>query len=1085
MDITIDFESRSPIDIKKCGGYVYWAHPLTEVMMLSVKIDDGPTRVWIPPQFRGLKDTEISDEELKQAMDNADVVIAHNAAFERNGFKYGMGRFGFSPIPLEKIRDTSSQALMCALPRDLDSAAKYGLGGKEEKDATGHRLMLAMSKPRAFTKAEAIPLLPLLVERGFLPADATWQQAKKFQTEFISEFSLTGVGDQWLCENLIRYREGKEDYLRLVEYARQDVVVERELYKSLPRIPDAELKVYQWSETVNDRGIMVNIPVVRGIKKAVAGYAERLQQEALELTDGKVTSMKSPIAIKAWLEEHGCMVDSIDKGSVEYLLTLDLDPKVRRFLEIRRKLGKSSIAKYDALLNFSRTDGRFRGGFVYHAAGTGRFGGSGVQLQNLPRISESNSTSFKKAAPHFEDAEMLASGDTDLVEMFWKDPMVLASDCLRYMLRSPKGKRFISADYSAVECRGLAWLAGEESTLQAFREGKDIYKQAASGIYHIPYEEVDGGGKGPQRQIGKTAVLACLAGDTEVLTDKGWCAITDVTLTHKLWDGVEWVQHEGVFYSGLKKTVEMEGITLTPDHSLFDGTLWRLAINYLREPRCLRSGLSFGASSYLMLSLTDTIKNIERCVIKSAVYIADTRLGIGGTGFSNAIAASVSNARRVPEGLSKQDLNANLTALNRGLKLANSLLSRQKSGVGRATIDARIIASLCSVVAELLRIGSSKTILGMDEQLDALRALELKLGELIATLCRTGLCRYTRIRGFSRSWPASRTTRCIGAVTLNARAISTTASAGSSSASTIYAKLLRIISPCLIAVKKAIRLTESTMTGITKSATCASRHDTSKLSTSDASISSKTNSPSYENVYDILNAGPRHRFLIRGKNKKAVMAGNCGYGGGWGAMLRFGADKMGLSEEEGTNIVKAWRESNPNVTKLWYDLQKKSLEAMKFRHKRIPVRDNISFYAGNNFLTMRLPSGRDLFYPYAEVSECEMPWEDANGDVAKKKMVTCMFLTMAKQWVRRPLSHVTLTENLTQAACRDLLIHSAFNLEKAGYPVVMHVHDEVVCEVPEDFGSLEELEEIMARTPDWAKGFPLKAEGWVNWHYQK
>lgn len=719
MDITIDFESRSPIDIKKCGGYVYWAHPLTEVMMLSVKIDDGPTRVWIPPQFRGLKDTEISDEELKQAMANADVVIAHNAAFERNGFKYGMTRFGFSPIPLEKIRDTSSQALMCALPRDLDSAAKYGLGGKEEKDATGHRLMLAMSKPRAFTKAEAIPLLPLLVERGFLPADATWQQAKKFQSEFISEFSLTGVGDQWLCENLIRYREGKEDYLRLVEYARQDVVVERELYKSLPRIPDAELKVYQWSETVNDRGIMVNIPVVKGIKNAVAGYAERLQQEALELTDGKVTSMKSPIAIKAWLEEHGCMVDSIDKGSVEYLLTLDLDPKVRRFLEIRRKLGKSSIAKYDALLNFSRTDGRFRGGFVYHAAGTGRFGGSGVQLQNLPRISESNSTSFKKAAPHFEDAEMLASGDTDLVEMFWKDPMILASDCLRYMLRSPKGKRFISADYSAVECRGLAWLAGEESTLQAFREGKDIYKQAASGIYHIPYEEVDGGGKGPQRQIGKTAVLAC------------------------------------------------------------------------------------------------------------------------------------------------------------------------------------------------------------------------------------------------------------------------------------------------------------------------------------------------------------------------------GYGGGWGAMLRFGADKMGLSEEEGTNIVKAWRESNPNVTKLWYDLQKKSLEAMKFRHKRIPVRDNISFYAGNNFLTMRLPSGRDLFYPYAEVSDCEMPWEDANGDVAKKKMVTCMFLTMAKQWVRRPLSHVTLTENLTQAACRDLLIHSAFNLEKAGYPIVMHVHDEVVCEVPEDFGSLSELEEIMARTPDWAKGFPLKAEGWVNWHYQK
>ena len=719
MDVTIDFESRSPIDIKKCGSYVYWEHPLTEVMMLSVKVDDGDTQVWIPPQFRKYHDTEVSDADLKTIMKTAEVIIAHNAGFERRGFAHGMKKYGFDALPLEKIRDTSSQALMCAFPRDLDSAAKYALGGKEKKDDAGHRLMLAMSRPRTFTKVDAEKWLPQLVERGYLPSGSTWQQAKKFQSDFLSEYSNTGKGDAWLEEHFIVYRENEADFKRLVEYARQDVVVERALYNHLPKIPESELRVYQWSETVNDRGVMVNVPMVKSIKETIAQYSRILLEEAVEITEGKVKSMKAPMSIKAWMEEQGYSVDSVDKEAVTYLLSLELPDKVRRFLEIRQKLGKSSIAKYDALLNFSRTDERFRGGFVYHAAGTGRFGGSGVQVQNLPRISETNGMSSKKEVPHYEDAELLGSGDIDMIEMFWKDPMTLAADCIRYMLRAPEGKRFISADYSAVECRGLAWLAGEEATLEAFRQKKDIYKVAASGIYKIPYEQVDNGGKGPQRQVGKTATLAL------------------------------------------------------------------------------------------------------------------------------------------------------------------------------------------------------------------------------------------------------------------------------------------------------------------------------------------------------------------------------GYGGGYGAMLRFGADKMGIDEEEGKEIVRAWREANTNITKLWYDLQKASMKAMRLNRRRIHVRNNISFYAGDKFLTMRLPSGRDLFYPYPEVQLCDMPWEDADGNQAQKEMVTCMFLTAAKQWVRRPLSHVTLTENLTQATCRDLLVHSAFNLEAAGYPIVMHVHDEVVCEVDENFGSLEELERVMSEIPSWAEGFPLAAEGWINWHYQK
>lgn len=826
MDATIDFESRSPIDIKKCGSYVYWEHPLTEVMMLSVKVDDGDTQVWIPPQFRKYHDTEVSDADLKTIIKTAEVIIAHNAGFERRGFAHGMKKYGFDALPLEKIRDTSSQALMCAFPRDLDSAAKYALGGKEKKDDAGHRLMLAMSRPRTFTKVDAEKWLPQLVERGYLPSGSTWQQAKKFQSDFLAEYSNTGKGDAWLEEHFIVYRENEADFKRLVEYARQDVVVERALYNHLPKIPESELRVYQWSETVNDRGVMVNVPMVKSIKETIAQYSRILLEEAVELTEGKVKSMKAPMSIKAWMEEQGYSVDSVDKEAVKYLLSLELPDKVRRFLEIRQKLGKSSIAKYDALLNFSRTDERFRGGFVYHAAGTGRFGGSGVQVQNLPRISETNGMSSKKEVPHYEDAELLGSGDIDMIEMFWKDPMTLAADCIRYMLRAPEGKRFISADYSAVECRGLAWLAGEEATLEAFRQKKDIYKQTASGIYKIPYEQIDGGGKGPQRQIGKTATLACFAEGTEVRCPYGYFPIERFIFGMLVFDGEEWVMTEGAIYKGRKECVCVDGVWVTEDH----------------------------------------------------IYYVD---------------GEPVEAKNLPH-------------------------------YGRLTCD----------------------------------------------------------------------------------------------------------------------------------------------------------------VYDLVNCGDKHRFVIKGKKRDWVVS-NCGYGGGWGAMLRFGADKMGLTEEEGKEIVRAWREANPNITKLWYDLQKASMKAMRLKRRRIHVRNNISFYAGDKFLTMRLPSGRDLFYPYPEVQLCDMPWEDADGNQAQKEMVTCMFLTAAKQWVRRPLSHVTLTENLTQATCRDLLVHSAFNLEAAGYPIVMHVHDEVVCEVDENFGSLEELERVMSEIPSWAEGFPLAAEGWINWHYQK
>lgn len=201
-------------------------------------------------------------------------------------------------------------------------------------------------------------------------------------------------------------------------------------------------------------------------------------------------------------------------------------------------------------------------------------------------------------------------------------------------------------------------------------------------------------------------------------------------------------------------------------------------------------------------------------------------------------------------------------------------------------------------------------------------------------------------------------------------------------------------------------------------------------------------------------------------------------------MLRFGADRLGVTEEEGKEIVKAWRKANYKIVEFWYALRDGALDAMRFPGERIHV-DRVSFYKRGSFLTLRLPSGRDIYYPFAKIEDCDMPWEDKDGNVATQRLATAMTLTAQKVWVRRPLSHVVLSENVTQAACRDLLVNGMQNLEAAGYPIVMHIHDEVISEVPKSFGSLKEFEFLMAKLPYWAEGLPLVAEGWRDLRYQK
>ena len=210
---------------------------------------------------------------------------------------------------------------------------------------------------------------------------------------------------------------------------------------------------------------------------------------------------------------------------------------------------------------------------------------------------------------------------------------------------------------------------------------------------------------------------------------------------------------------------------------------------------------------------------------------------------------------------------------------------------------------------------------------------------------------------------------------------------------------------------------------------------------------------------------------LRQRAKVAVLA--CGYQGGVGALKAMGGEKLGLTEDEMASIVDAWRKANPRIAQMWWDINRAALEAIKNGTSQMVGR--IKVYQKLGALVIALPSGRELIYPSPRVGENRFGGES----------ITFMGLGLNRKWGRIETYGGKLVENIVQATARDVLAHSMATLEAAGYPTVMHVHDEVITEVPYGHGSVEELCALMSRGPKWSKGLPLAAEGFESTYYKK
>lgn len=503
MRLTIDFETRSQAGID-LGSWRYAEDPSTEALMLAALPDDGrPPVLWMCDHFLNLLgdygtaslfgDNDfplVTKLEIMDLVNQAETITAFNAGFERSVWHHCLHRrLGWPDLPLEKLRCSSAKAARSCLPRSLDKVAEV-LGLKHQKDKAGHALMLRMCKPCAPAKAQEDLVRERLREVGSPLAGGTWAAVK---AEYARLQARGAVPPFW--------HEDPQDIVREGRYCIQDVVVEQELDQLLPDLTPQEQRVWQWDQGVNARGVCIDTEIVQTIVQVVAEFESGLDQRMHDATDGIVPDPRKLDRLKAWLKTQDVEVGSLDKEAIEYLLPR-VPEHVRAVLELRQHGAKSSVAKFMAMLDRACTDSRARDLFRYHGAGTGRWAGQGIQVHNLPR--DSYKPGMYEAA-----ADLFFDGDLDAIEMLLAPPPYAASRCVRGSLIAGPGKDFICADFSAIEGRGLAWLAGEEWVLDAYRaydrgEGPDMYYINASKTLGKPVEEVS---KKERNEIGKPGEL--------------------------------------------------------------------------------------------------------------------------------------------------------------------------------------------------------------------------------------------------------------------------------------------------------------------------------------------------------------------------------------------------------------------------------------------------------------------------------------------------------------------------------------------------------------------------------------------------
>lgn len=855
--MSIDIETYSDIDINKAGVYRYVDTDAFKILLFAYSVDGGP--VQLIDLTRG---DSIPKEIVKALSDKSVTKWAYNANFERVALSRFLGMPTGQYLDPEGWKCSMVWAATLSLPMGL---AKVGevLALDKQKMSEGRGLIYKFCKPDKKTGQRVLP------------------------------------------------EEFPEEWETFRQYNIRDVETEMGIQKMISPFPcsDELWQEYWIDQRINDRGVEVDLTLAQNAVEMSRTLSQDLKDRMRDLTG--LENPNSTAQLDLWLREHGVDMESLGKKDVAAVIDATDDPLIKEVMQLRLQSAKSSVKKYETMLRATCSDGRARGMFQFYGAmRTGRFAGRLLQLQNLPQNHIDNIGLVRELARR-DDLEALSV-------MFDSVPDIL-SQLIRTAFVAREGSRFIVADFSAIEARVIAWLAGEEWRMKAFAEGKDIYCASASAMFGVPV--VKHGVNGELRQKGKVAELACIAEGQQVLTNHGEKPIETVTTDDLVWDGEQWVTHEGVIYKGIKEVMTYEGLTATPDHLVY--------VEGQEKPMEFRIAAS--SSSHLIQTgdrgddLRTSNNNISREKMERKVQplLCTDRM------------------QQLPLKTMDRTEQSNLGEIKR---LSELLAEENDTSMARPEIDGRQTEVHESERCQLPKLWRQRDRVQIRFCHGCRTVHSRKYGNSIQG---------TRARSYRYQWQL----RARKSEIYNPQRESVEQTLNSAD----------LLGPEILALQLQRSNTQTQRRTNERSdyigrPECGSR----KKEMLEAN-------PSQARVYDIRNAGPHHRYTVSGK-----LVHNCGYGGSVGALKAFGADKMGLTETEMQSIVDNWRASSPRIVQLWWDVDraiKRTLEDCTTHRTH-----GLMFSLQKGILFIRLPSGRSLAYVKPRLIDGKITYEGVSSN---------------------------------------------------------------------------------------------------------
>jgi len=1034
----IDHESFSAADLKKQGSYAYAEHQTTEIMLTTYAFDDGPVYCYDAtdggPMPRDLRRALRYFAKAYTGDDGPRMVGANYLMFDRLLLR---GCWGYNIDP-RNIIDTMVLAFRHALPGSLAAQCEV-LGVSEDlaKDKRGKALIQRFCKPTP----------------------------KNYK---VRRYDKTTHPQEW--------RE-------FVAYAKSDITSMREVFYKIPTwgnsaFEDAVLAIDQ---RINDRGFYVDTALANAAIEAVKKHKAELQAEAAEKWGSSLTGAAFIPTLQALAPAFD--IPNAQKSTLNDLLAdEDLPDDARTLIEMRLGASSTASTKYNPLLLGLSRDGRRRGCIQYGGASrTLRFAGKGFQPQNLAR--------------GYFSGDELDGGISMLLKgrAHWLyDVSKLTASTVRGCIVPTLGNKLVVADYSNVEGRGLAWLAGEVEALKTFRSGLDIYCVTAGKMFGMDPAYIKEHRK-DLRQIGKT----CLHRNTLVLTDGGFKRIVEVCKTDKVWNGGKWVNTDGVKFMGWKRTIPVDGVKMTEDHLILSSS-WKEAKQLASSASTLRQALENGMAAWS--SFENYQNETMRVSCSHNATVAGCLAGSCSIMSETAEQPSATLALKRPQSDTEKNIFVTKTRCRR-MNTAGvcSTVCHQQS-VGATTGRTKPTKTTAAEGSQFLMGGettnesSSATYkpwmvgttqnwkwTGRTTTEDMSRATSdsLHVRKIVATdgaflLCSTNMM---------PRWPALKN--------LSGR--------------------LQLCEPVydLVNVQDGNRFLIKSESGFLVAHNCELALGYSGGVGAFVNMAKVTGLDLYAMADMMKGTFPDHIWAaakkgyeyarIQEKNRK-------GFAGKKAERPSYDLPKnVWLTCD---SIKRMWRESHPATVRFWRELEDGAMSAIKnpgrsywagdavradggkaIKITRTFSRDEYGKKVPGWWLKLEMPSGRILSYPGVGISVEKVIDDDADSTDKPEYRERIRYMGQnqtTRKWSKQYTYSGKLCENLCQAFCRDLLAAALVRVEDAGWPIILHVHDEIVTDVPQlPEYNVAELERLMCELPDWAEGFPLAAEGQELFRYAK